>query len=1250
MQEAIIEQYLKALDQATFQKLMDKLLIYEGHKFLGSPGTVVGKNKTRKGTPDSFFADNDRFIFCEYTTQERLKRNESFFSKLKKDIDHCFDSSKTKIDNQKISTIILGATWTILPNEMIELKDRVRKYNPRTELLTYTIQQLPHKLLFFPGLADKYIPGLKTTKGSILTLKDFLGSSERGLQPSLTNPFVGRETDIEKAKVLLTQFDVLILKGYQGVGKSRLAVHLAELYQAQGYHARVISNGPIPAWDDLQNFILPNEKYVIVFDDANKALHNLEYLVQFLQQREGFIPKVIITVRDYVRNTLDHVLMNYRFAEFSIEKFDGKEIKEIVQKSIAPKWTIFPHALERIENISKGNCRIALMATAAILKDPNASLNTAEELYDAYFKQLSADVSILKSRQQLLALAVLSFFNVLDQSDQKLQTILETEFGINWNTLWVTFIELEQAELVEMHSQAIVKISDQILATYVSYKAFFDPTTSVLPYSFWLNAFLGKYDTRIRNSITDLINTYGYSEMQDKVTGHLVETQQALGNDHNRLYQFFEIFWFYRDIETLSFVKTWIDSLAIEDFVPDWKRSITVPKDYSYSTKFVDLLSPFWYQKTPLTRSAIEMGVDLTTKQPSRLNDMIKVFHDNLTYHRYDFQINYERQKILLEVLDDCCKTPNEKYIGDQVFLSIAKDYLEWDCTQVEGNSGGSMSIFTFSPFVNESLIEFRKSVLIKLISLFSEYENHVLTTLESYVWAGREFNADVFQSEQQIIVSFIKQNLLKTNFRHCNLVKRYQKTLADYDLAPAFDYDQFSNSEVMSVATIFTYQMGDFDIAQRSEKTKNKMGSIIESLDLKGLAHVFEIIQNIDSTFEGENALQEFMIVLATDSPGLFDKALEHVMLGDFKIANNEGWFISQVVAKQLVDLESFYKKITSLNYKQRQIWKQSFFHSVSSNQINKFFLCEFIDFLTNITDSYYAGSFHEYAKYTEEFLKRFPEIDHPNFVTYAAEILLKKASNIRVFFDRRVCERCLHLFTQRPSLLKSIYMHQSRSNIGGHYDYTGTELKSVCSLDKQFVFEYLMSIAAESRPLRFSLDKINLRFIWEFEDYEMLIDEVLEIVIKASPPWSNFEHTANALFKQDSEGVKHKEIMLSYIARYIDKFNHQKNHMIVIMNVVCKSFRDMRMDFFKRMVQLNLDLEIYRQMHFETGGISGSSLVPTLERQISFTKVQVDVLKSLPNPLKYAPLVTFFENRIVSLLEHKQRELKQDFVGWKG
>ena len=74
-----IENALKAIDQAKFQTLVNHLLYLQGNNFIGAPGAVVGKEKTSKGTPDSFFFDGGKYIFVECTTQEKIRDAKTLF-------------------------------------------------------------------------------------------------------------------------------------------------------------------------------------------------------------------------------------------------------------------------------------------------------------------------------------------------------------------------------------------------------------------------------------------------------------------------------------------------------------------------------------------------------------------------------------------------------------------------------------------------------------------------------------------------------------------------------------------------------------------------------------------------------------------------------------------------------------------------------------------------------------------------------------------------------------------------------------------------------------------------------------------------------------------------------------------------------------------------------------------------------------------------------------------------------------------
>lgn len=142
-----------------------------------------------------------------------------------KDIEHCFNEEKTGIKKELVGRVILACTDKITPKDFDELKGRVLQHNANAALEVYDIQNLPMYIYDFPGLSEQYV-GVEIVKGEIYNLPDFLNKTTKGLQPSLTNHFIGREKEITEALEHLNYVDILLLSGAAGVGKSKLAVKL----------------------------------------------------------------------------------------------------------------------------------------------------------------------------------------------------------------------------------------------------------------------------------------------------------------------------------------------------------------------------------------------------------------------------------------------------------------------------------------------------------------------------------------------------------------------------------------------------------------------------------------------------------------------------------------------------------------------------------------------------------------------------------------------------------------------------------------------------------------------------------------------------------------------------------------------------------------------------------------------------------------------------------------------------------------
>ncbi|HZX75467.1 MAG TPA: ATP-binding protein, partial [Cyclobacteriaceae bacterium] len=168
---SIIEERLKALNQATFQELCDSYLILKKPQFkvISRTGSQGGKEKTTKGVPDSFVLLSDNtYIFIEYTTQQT-----ELFKKLKSDISNCTDETKTQIPVSKILEIILCFNSKLKVSDAEDLTKFANSLGIKV-LKLITIDELALQLhLHHRNLAKDYL-GLSLDTGQIIPLGQFV--------------------------------------------------------------------------------------------------------------------------------------------------------------------------------------------------------------------------------------------------------------------------------------------------------------------------------------------------------------------------------------------------------------------------------------------------------------------------------------------------------------------------------------------------------------------------------------------------------------------------------------------------------------------------------------------------------------------------------------------------------------------------------------------------------------------------------------------------------------------------------------------------------------------------------------------------------------------------------------------------------------------------------------------------------------------------------------------------------------------
>lgn len=1221
-----IEAALLSINQARFQDLVNHLLHVQGYKFIGAPGSVVAKEKTSKGAPDSFFLNGDKYVFVECTTKERLGNSKSFFNKLEEDIIHCFEEKRTGINVEQIDKVFLACTEKVTAEEHKLLKIKVRESNSEATLEVFNIQNLPLLIYDFPGLAEQYL-GVTIVKGEIYNLPDFLQKTTKGLQPSLTNEFVGREEEIKESLSQLQKSDILLLSGPGGVGKSKLAVILLEEVAKQTFIPIVIQSSAVPLWDDFVNLFQNGKDYVILFDDANKSVQNLSYLLDFIQKPKVNRLKVVITSRDYVKQQVSEKLSNSSYGEIVINKLKDEQIEKIVSTAM-PTLEYYRDIKKKIVELSKGNARIALMATYSVIPEAETKyLSSPVLLYEKYFEKIAQEIEAFSKPITLQALAIVSFFGILDRNNSEIKIIIENSFNLDWDELWTTILELHAQEILNVYSNEVVKVSDQVLATYAFYKCFIDDKSAIIDYAKWITEFLTTHPPRIQNTLVDVNNTFNYGHIKDLVLPHLQKVIDQV-NDTELLYQFHSLFWFYKGYDTLIYLKTWSNALYVEPNEAPLKFTY-VNNDHPIPDKYIKLLVGFWDHENELLKPSIELAIDLVAKQPKHLPAILKFVADHFSYTWEDVQIGYTRQNILLDTLLNEARSDFHKNISIGIFLNIAEKLLGWHFSQYT-SKGIQFTIYNFDLYRSEELLRLRAKILDGFTSFFESDAEQAHKILEKIVYPGGLIDKEIYLNELPFYEKLVTEKLSVNQYSHCKFIERLSWHLTEANTAFAATWDAYINSNLMRLSQFLKMDFEDKDgkswEERENEKRKEFQDFVLskEWFELKSFLFSIDYFykqQEEHSKWFVDNAISEIFIAITFKNKSAIISALDLFFSGKLTLPLSTR-VLNFILNSHILSGKELLSVISNYDFKTKNYWILSLLIALPGDQVDIQFLELLIHVLKNSAERLPIYSMKDFLKYDVTFedyksKNQSLNLDSHNVITYLTKLLLNKKDTSELNFGHEFCQECAAYFKNNMPLLKQAYIYLK--NKEKHFDYDGKELEAILKLDNNFFVEYLEQKAVDFNYISFKLENFKPDLIWTFTNYKEILHKSLKIIINKAPVFTNWEHSANVLFTFREPNnellIKAQEFITEFI-----KFNHfDKQAMKMVMNIALYRFRDQFLRFLREILVLNKDLEILKSLHFNTGGVYSGSRVPQIQREMDLCKEVMDMIRTLPDILDY-------------------------------
>jgi len=1250
-----IETSLKSIDQSRFQNLINHLLHLQGKKFISAPGAVVGKEKTSKGAPDSFFVDGDKYVFVECTTQERLGESKSFLKKLENDIDHCFNNKGTKISRKDIGQVILACNEKVSTEEFNTLKRKVQAYNHETSFEIFNIQNLPMQIYDFPGLSEQYL-GVTIIKGEIHNLADFLTKTTKGLQPSLVNKFVGRENELEQSLSHLENVDVLLLTGAAGVGKSKLAISILEEFAKQHYIPIVIQSSAVPLWDDFVNLFQNGKNYIILFDDANKSVQNLTYLIDFIQKPKTTKLKVVITSRDYVKHHVVQRLENVRYRETVVEKLKDGVIEKIIL-DVLPNLNYYPDVRKKIVDLAKGNARVALMATYSVTPDAETNyLKNPVLLYEKYFEKVTAETEIFSKPIALQALAFVSFFGVLDKQNEEIALKLAEEFNVDWDELWTTILQLHDQEILDVYSDEVVKVSDQVLATYAFYKCFIDPESSVIDYAKWITGYIQSHTNRIKNTLIDVNNTFDYYHVKDLVNPHLQKIRLTV-DDNELLYTFNSLFWFYQGYDTLIYIRQWIKDLPVEQ-VREELDFRYVHNDHTTPTKFFEILVNFWGYNNEFLRPAIELGVELVAKQPSRIPALLKFVNDYFSYRLEDLQYGYQRQNILLDVLLNESRSDLHQEIAGGIFLNISEKLFGWEFTEFGTTKGREFTYYNFSLYNSPKLLALRNSLLEGLYVLFESHTRQSEKLLEKIIHPGGQIDEQLYVAELPFYQKLVSDKFSPKQFTHCQFVKELVKKLKNSNCELPEEWNVFIHSDIMKIYGLFNADIEERRGKSWEQREQEKREQIQNYVSSRSWPEIESLIYSVDelyrqqddsSRWSVESALSTLFIAIADRSKTEIEQSLKIFFSGELS-SPLQTRVIYYLLNRKILLGQELIKLIEGCEAEEKRVyWIVSFMEALPEEQIDQVFL----ELLTKVFNESQVPlplnrmlSFAKFDNAFQRFKQAHPEMNFGkhNIISYLTNVLLNKENQQWVSWGFHFCQECGEYFADHVHLLKRAYLYLR--NRDRHFDYDGKEFEVVLKFDNNFFIEFVESKIADSAYLSsVDFEDLHVDYIWSSPNYEEIICKALNTIIDKSPFCDSWGHPSEELFaiKTLNDDLQFK--VETFITNYIAKFHGEPIRIRVILNVVLHKFPNWFLTLLQQALLLNKDVEFLKRIYFSVGGVYTGSRVPRIQTEIDLCSEVIAMIKRLPDVLDYVDHVKYMEQKIGWLKKEIKDEQRREF-----
>jgi hypothetical protein len=1245
-----IEKALLEIDPAGFQRLCDSYLVSRGYDRINPIGLVIGADKVAKGTPDTLITRPDgKYVFAEYSTQQ-----DGLAEKFMRDLAKCFDEGKTGIPVERIHEIVLCHNSRLTAAEEHELGEECWRHG--VILSTYGLGTMAHDLYQkYRGLARDFLH-VEVDTGQIIRAEEFVTAyNKSNFATSLDTTFRFREDEVNQVLTALETGDLSFIAGHAGVGKTRLALECSRRH-AEAHpdvQVRCIFNRGPDIFQDLRVHFGEPGHYLLMVDDTNR-ITRFEYVLQLLaDEREDQKIKIIATVRDYaLESALNSAQPFGAGAVVELQPLSEEQIQELARE----EFDIHHHLyLERIAEIAQGNPRLAVMASSlAVRENTIQSIADVSALYDEYFATIRRDLGDLTDTTLLRVAGIIAFFRVIVRSNAEFMGAISETFGISPGAFWQAAQRLHELEVVDMYEEDIVKVSDQVLSTYLFYLSVF--RKQVLDYSLLLEHFFPRFRYQLIDSLNPVLVAFDGDVIREGLRPHVDRAWRRLQerSDDEDLLNLIDVFWFVKQTDALVYVGDKIRSLEPEPR-PISELQFVMSHNLPPTPSILGVLDNFRHAEEAAARAAVSLLLDYLEKRPAELPLVLRMLIERYGMTHRSYWNGFRVERNTADVIWEKARGGADEF-ASQVFLAIAEPLLQTHFSTHEPKGKLSISVIQFDVPAVPELLEFRRTLWQRVFSLYQrpELREAVLNLIQKHSHSGYQVkNKEIITRDAAEVQPFLGSILDPSMYRDCVIVHDYLNVLdwleidADEELRERFTNETYALSELLFDDRKERRDLGweEYERVRQEQLAAYTEGFGLEDFD-RFFERCVEILRASDrSTYEYQihARLVDVLLQLARRDDALFETVLDRYLHTGNSL-NLGPWALAPALV-QLRGPDRAYEILSGGEYPGKVSWLFGYFTALSPEAAT-------VERLQILYELYERASWRELVR-NLDYLLKFTAVD-PSVVVRVTRILVEKAATEPSFgnaladlFSKHseLGGRLQEVFADDIGLLKEAYFFACEAE--HHTDYDGHAFDTLLNLDPNFGREWVAKMFAGKDWISRRDDSRDYMFLWRREDHRVVVERLIEAV-RAEGRGKFYSDSYLQNFFIPHEGAKDTQVILdkqdAFLDEMIERRHSDSDLMQTLFAVISNMAEERRRRHIETFLRHNQDFDVFAKIPFESDSWSWSgSAVPMFQRRVDFFESLLPIL----NTVELLRQKQRVEQKIQYLHDDLEREKKKDFMG---